>query len=133
MDACLTCTFFIPLKGNIETRVNGSIILTHGYNGRSIVNNTIGSANTYLGCDMISEVNCTAKSRTLEITVRLSLMYCSGGQFPMLSQRVPETKRKMAFYTTAIGVRVCACGRIGILPILKFIEQTSGSKHKAVL
>jgi len=115
-----------------KTGINHRVVFAHGHDRRSVVNQAISTPNAYLGRDVISHINCATKACSLKIAIGLTLMYGSGGKFPMFTYRMSETQRHMALHTTAIGVVVDTRGSIGIGPFLKLIKHANRRKHQTV-
>ena len=52
------CGLSISLEGDIDTCINCIIIFAYGHDRGRIINNAIGTLNTYFGGDMIGKVYC---------------------------------------------------------------------------
>ena len=119
-------------KCNVKTGINHRVVFAHGHDRQSVVNQAISTPNAYLGRDMISHIHCATKARSLKIAIGLTLMYGSGGKFPMFTYLMSETQRHMALHTAAIGVVVDTRRSIGIGPFLKLIKYANRRKHQTV-
>ena len=84
-------------------------------------------------CDAVFEIDGSSEACLSEVAVGVCLMDSGGDELPMVVRTVAEAQRKMALDVAADGVLACNGVGYGVLPLLVFEKQTSGSEHKAAV
>lgn len=121
------------LKNNIYGSLQCIVIFAYVYYRVGVVYESVCYAYACGLCDAVFEVDGSSESCLSEVAVGVCLMDSGGDELPMVVRTVAEAQRKMALDVAADGVLACNGVRYGVLPLLVFEKQTSGSEHKAAV